>query len=151
MKKINIKPGIHKRRKVKQKNIRNIEKELYMKKQDEKTLVLLSLVCLIFALIFKSATKQLIIASLAFQFINLFVPPLDRMITKGWLKFSEVIGKFNTKIILTIIWYFFLVPLAFIKKKQSNEDLLMKNPEDKESFWIEHNIEINRENLKKVW
>ena len=122
-----------------------------MKKQDDKTLVLLAFVCLIFALIFKSVTKHFIIASLAFQFIHLFIPSLDRIITKGWLAFSDVMGRFNTKLILTIIWYLCLVPLAFIKRKHSDEDLLMKNPDDKESFWVEHNIEISRESLKKVW
>lgn len=122
-----------------------------MNKHEEKTLVLLSLVCLILAVIFKGSARYFIGVSMALQVINLFIPSLDRLITKAWLGFSEILGKVNTRIILTLIWYVFLVPLAFLKNRNSGEDLLIKNPEPRDTFWVERNIDFDAESLKKSW
>jgi polyferredoxin len=89
--------------------------------------------------------------ALALLVIGLFVPPLARPLTSGWLKLSTVIGTFNSKVILTLVFYGFLTPLAFLYRLMGKDPLQLRDPAGRESFYSERNHTYSRGDLDKMW
>lgn len=56
-----------------------------------------------------------VIASLLGLFA-LVAPTLLRPIYKGWMKFAEILGWINTRLILGIVFYFLFVPVGIITR-----------------------------------
>ena len=75
-----------------------------------KTLNILATALLIGYYLFK--IPQLLYIVLLLLVLNTFHNPLATLIARGWLKFSEIIGAFNSRIILTVVYYGVLVPIA---------------------------------------
>lgn len=56
------------------------------------------------------------IASLIFVSLALALPQALKVVYKYWLKFAHVLGWVNTHIILTIVFYFIIMPTGFVMK-----------------------------------
>ena len=109
----------------------------------------------VFALVFlllevRSHRQAFVYTAMAFLFAALFVPPLARIITLGWTKLSLVISHVNNRVILTIIFYLILTPLAFFYRL-FNKDPLRLSPEESESYFCERNHRYCKEDLEKMW
>jgi len=46
--------------------------------------------------------------------LGLSIKPVGVLITKTWFKLSELMGFFSSKIILSLLYYFFITPYSFI-------------------------------------
>ena len=77
-----------------------------------RTLLVLSLAAIIFHLIFD--VKWLLWLAVGFLVISLKQNPLADLIAKLWLKLSEYIGGFMSKVILSIIFFLLLTPIAML-------------------------------------
>jgi hypothetical protein len=77
-----------------------------------KTILVLALAALIFHLIWE--VKGLLWLSTGLLVIALKKNPLADLLAKLWLKLSEYIGNFMSKIILSIIFFLLLTPLAML-------------------------------------
>ena len=55
-----------------------------------------------------------------------FIPFLSRLIAWAWFKLAEILGFINTRIILTIIFFVFLMPIAFLYRLR-NRNMLDRN------------------------
>lgn len=71
--------------------------------------------------------------------------PLAKNIVKGWLKFSEILGLINGKIILSIIFFLFLTPLSYLYRLFNKKELLKK------SSWKKRNHKFDSSEFEKVW
>jgi len=74
------------------------------------TLSVLALAALVFHLWLGHA--WLLYLATALLILALFPNPLATLITKGWLKFSELLGAVMSRLIMTLIFFLFLTPLA---------------------------------------
>ncbi len=65
--------------------------------------------------------------SLSFAGITFFYPEIfsKTRFYQGWIKFGGIIGKFNSKIIISILFYFIFVPIGLVLKIL-RKDLLSK-------------------------
>ncbi|MGR3811523.1 SxtJ family membrane protein [Jiulongibacter sp. NS-SX5] len=72
------------------------------------------------------------------------------LVTKFWLKLAEVLGRINGSILLTIIFFIFLTPIAFLMRifKKSDE-LHLKAPEN--SNYEERNHTYQAKDLQNIW
>lgn len=77
-----------------------------------KTILVLTLAALIFHLIWE--LKWLLWLATGLLVISLKQNPLADLIAKLWMKLSEYIGNFMSKIILSIIFFLLLTPLAML-------------------------------------
>jgi hypothetical protein len=66
-------------------------------------------------------------------------------ISTWWMKLGEAMGKVTGTVILSIIFFLFLTPLATIQK------LLSKKQLSKNTNWIEVNKNFQPENFEKAW
>lgn len=73
-----------------------------------------TLVFVLALLIFYQITKNepLFWASIGLLITGLVFPDINRIITYYWLESALFLGKINSIILLTLIFYFFLTPLA---------------------------------------
>ncbi len=113
------------------------------------TISTLAFVALVIGLILKA--KVLLYVALAFLFIGLFLQRLSEIIAKGWLKFGNFLGIINTKIILTIVFYGFLTPIAFFYRMTHGDFMHLKRNPDKKSFYEVREHEYTPEDIEKLW
>lgn len=62
---------------------------------------------------------------------SLIVPSLGDLILKGWFKIAEILGWINTRILLSLIFFVFLTPFAWLQKLLARSNFLsLKNTEN---------------------
>ena len=77
---------------------------------------------------------------------------LAKMIAWFWYKLAEILGRINGFIILTVLFFLFLTPLAWLSKLFRKDELQLKRktkPED--SYFIERNHSFNKKDLENLW
>jgi Saxitoxin biosynthesis operon protein SxtJ len=116
--------------------------------QELETLGVLAL----FFLVLNAITHRgaFVYVALVLLVIGLFVKPLAAQISKGWLKFAEVIGTFNSKLILSLTFYLFLTPIAFLFRIFTKNPLMLKT-NNASSFYTERNHSYTAADLEKMW
>ncbi|MCB0431275.1 MAG: hypothetical protein H6585_15500 [Flavobacteriales bacterium] len=63
-------------------------------------------------------------AAIASLVIGLFIKFIAVYITMGWLKITELLGRINGFVLLSVIFFFVLTPLAFLKRLGSKRSFL---------------------------
>lgn len=90
-------------------------------------------------------------AALALLIAGLFVKPVARVISRAWLGFAGFIGTLNSKVILAIVFFLLLTPLAMIYRLFSDNPLQLGNCRDKDSLYKERNHRYNSADFEKMW
>ena len=98
--------------------------------------------------VFKS--PWLLYAALAVGVLSLAIPAVGDLIVKGWFKIAEVLGNINGKIILSVLFYVFLFPIAVLYRLSTKNPLAVKRTDDK-SFYTERNHLYTKEDLEQSW
>jgi hypothetical protein len=82
--------------------------------------------------------------------IGLLSEKLNDIIILSWNKLAELLSKIVPNLILSIVYYFFLFPLAVINKLGKNKNPLnLKN--NKSSYFIHTKNTITPSSLEKTW
>lgn len=110
----------------------------------------LALVCgfALLYLVFKISFFMFIAISASFIF--LFIPFLGNLLLKAWFKFAEILGWVNSRILLSVVFILFVVPLAFVKRIFGGNNP-MKAVKQNASFFAERNHKYVPEDLKNLW
>jgi hypothetical protein len=116
--------------------------------QELETLGVLALFFLVLNII--SHRPVFVYVALALLIVALFVKPLAVQISKGWLKFAEVIGTFNSKVILSLTFYLFLTPIALLFRLCTKNPLMLKS-DNASSYYTERNHTYSGADLEKMW
>lgn len=67
-----------------------------------------------------------------------------------WFKIAEVLGYIVPNILLTILYYLFLFPVAFLNRLISKKNLLqLRKPQD--SSWIVVEKQFSKKDLENPW
>ena len=56
---------------------------------------------------------------------------------KKWMKFAEVLGSFNTKIILGVTYFFVFTPIRVVASIFREDPLRRKLEPEKDSYWLD--------------
>jgi hypothetical protein len=83
--------------------------------------------------------------------IGLFIPVLAVKIHRAWMKLAEGIGYVMSKVILTIVFVVFLLPVAFLARlfRKGNGSVQMKH--NSKTYFKERNFTYTKESLENVW
>ena len=115
-----------------------------------KTLSVLGLAFLVAYLIFDVEWLALCsVAMLVLALMPRFM--LSQGITRGWLKFSEVLGNFNSKIILGITYYGILCPVALANKIFNPSMVRHFKKKNANSYFYDVKVPFNKESFKNTW
>ncbi len=94
--------------------------------------------------------KYLLLAALVLGLIGLFIPMLADKIHLGWMKLAHVMGWVMSKVILTVVFFVFLFPMAMIVKAMGKSSIKMKSGGSK-SYYKERNFLYDKDSLEHVW
>ena len=117
--------------------------------RDLEVIVMLSFFCLLLWMYFRE--DFFIYISLAFLFLGVFFKKGASIIAGGWLKFAGWLGYLNTRIILFIIFYLFLTPIALLHMVSKGDFLKIKEDKADKSIWKERNHIYQPKDLMKQW
>ncbi|MBF0464041.1 MAG: hypothetical protein HQK88_11245 [Nitrospirae bacterium] len=120
-----------------------------MKDKNEilKTIDVLALASLVAFIVFKKPAFLLL--AVFFIAINVLELKLGAKIAELWLKLAHLIGTFNSKILLSLIFFLFLYPLSILYRALNKGSVNMfKN---KESHFDPVNKPFDKDSFKKQW
>jgi hypothetical protein len=80
----------------------------------------------------------------------LFVKPLAKALSRVWMKFAELLGSFNSKVILTLAFYLFLTPLALLYRIFNKNPLSLK-PDQRASLFVTRDHVYSKADFEKMW
>lgn len=112
------------------------------------TLVVLALAALLFHLWLGHA--WLLYLATAFLILALIPNPLATLITKGWLKFSELLGAVMSRVVMTLIFFFFLTPIALLYRlfNRAAADHFLKK---RDTYWRAAEERFTKESFEKPY
>jgi len=113
------------------------------------TMSILALACIIIGLIFK--LQAFFYAALCLLVIGVFLKSLSVIISDGWLKIAQFLGFINARIILTLIFFLFLTPIACLYRLFHGDFLSIKRNDSIKSYFVERDHEYVPKNLDNVW
>lgn len=81
--------------------------------------------------------------------IGVFAKRLALLIAESWMKLANFLGLFASRIILAVVFFVFLTPIALLARKIKGNNLGLKN--NKSSFFAVRNHQYGKEDLENVW
>ncbi len=94
--------------------------------------------------------KWLLIIGIVLGFIGMFMPRPSRTIAIYWFKLAELIGAVVSKVLLSLMFILFLLPIAFLSRL-FRPDLLQIKPKKEGSYYVVRNYLYTAESIKKPW
>lgn len=117
--------------------------------QELETLTVIAAVLLLLDLILHK--RVLGVAALVLLGIALFIKPLAQRIARVWLGFSDLLGVFNAKVILSILFFIVLTPLALLYRLTTPNPLRLKRDKALGSYFDRRDHVFCRKDLDKMW
>lgn len=94
--------------------------------------------------------KPLIYSAIALGVIGAFVPLLAKWVDWAWYKLAEVMGWVMSKVMLSLIFFVFLFPVALLSRVFGKKDSLQLKKKSG-SYWTERNHVYEGKDLENVW
>jgi len=120
------------------------------KAKNTETILVITTGLLVLYYIFEA--PKLILAATIISVLGLAFPIVAKGISWVWYKLALALGYVNSRILLTLIFIIFLVPVAFLARIFTSDLLrLKKKPGPNESYYADRNHEYSAKDLKNVW
>lgn len=97
----------------------------------------------------KSFGLYFLYISLAAGILSISIPAAGDWIVKGWYKLAEVLGWINTRILLSVIFFLLLTPIALVRRLFVKDPLRLKRTSS--SLYEERNHRFTKEDLENPW
>lgn len=93
--------------------------------------------------------KWLLLSALILGLIGVFIPFLADKIHWAWMKLAHVMGWVMSKVILTLVFFVFLLPMALIVRAMGKGNVKVKAGGT--SYYKTRDFLYNKESLEQVW
>ncbi len=93
--------------------------------------------------------EALLMAAAVLGFVGVFVNPLAKWVTWGWYKLADLLGFVMSKVVLSIVFYVFLFPIALLARMSKKDLLQLKKRDD--TYWTTRNHKYTAKDLENVW
>ena len=119
------------------------------------TIGVLALACLVVGHLLRHrplAGRAFLAAASLLLAVGLFVKPAALAVARAWLKFAEVLGAVNSRLLLGAIFYLFLTPIALLARLTRGDFLhLKKRAGADRSYWQARGHAYTPEDIAKLW
>ncbi len=95
------------------------------------------------------SVKWLVTAAVVIGLIGAFVPIAAKGINWAWYKLAEGMGWVMSKVLLSVVFYLFLFPIALIARLFSKDTLQLKRRPD--TYWTQRDHEYSSKDLENGW
>ena len=113
------------------------------------TMAVLAFAAMAVGLFFK--ITALLYIALCLLFIGIFIKGFSIFIAGAWLKFSKILGGISTRVVLTVIYYVFLTPIAFMYKLFHRDFISLKRHAPGITYWNERNYNYIPKDFENPW
>lgn len=98
----------------------------------------------------RPANPYFLIIGGVLAFAGLILPSILKPFQKVWMGFAVVMGFFMTRVILTVLYFAVLTPLAIAAKISGKKFMELKIPKDKDSYWNLRDVkEIDKKDYER--
>lgn len=118
-----------------------------IKSEPLKTVLVIVLGMMVIYLVNKS--KWALLAALLIGVLGVSSPFLAKKIDFLWMKLAWILSLIVPNILLTIIFYFFLTPIALLSRLSQKNSLYLKNTES--SMFKDTTTKIEKSSFEKSW
>lgn len=121
----------------------------------EKELEVMLTLCVAFVMLWWVTNKVhiwMLGTALAVGFIGMFSKYLTSKIAFGWMKMAEMMGGIMNKVMLSLIFFLFLVPIAILSRilSRSKSSLLLKKP-DTNTYFFDRKQRYTAKDFENTW
>jgi len=96
--------------------------------------------------------KVLVLIAFIIGVVGLFFAPIAKLIHRAWYKFAEILGFINSKILLSIVFFIFLVPIALISRIfTKNKAMQLQKKSEGESYYKDRDHTYSKEDFENMW
>jgi hypothetical protein len=95
--------------------------------------------------------RYLLYSSMTVGALTLLWPALAQWISWGWYKLAEGLGYVNSRVLLTLVFFGFLLPIATLYRLFNRDMLSLKSGRTDKSLYKERNHTYSANDLKNVW
>jgi hypothetical protein len=113
-----------------------------------KTILVIVTGLLAISLIFR--LEWLTLVTLAIGIVSVFIPAAARGIEWAWLKFAMGLGWVNSRILLSAIYFIFLLPLAWISRIFTKDPLVLRKRQTSTLFSTRNHL-YTKKDLENIW
>jgi hypothetical protein len=82
--------------------------------------------------------------------VAIFVPPAAKAVEWFWIKLALGLGWINSKILLSIIYFAFVTPIAWISRLFTNDPLSLKRT-SRQSLYTSRDHLYSKRDLENTW
>ena len=82
--------------------------------------------------------------------VAIFIPPAAKGIEWLWFRLALALGWINSRILLSIIYFVFLMPIAWLSRLFTKDPLSLKKGE-RESLYVNRNHLYTGKDLENIW
>ena len=80
---------------------------------------------------------------------GILIRPLGDLIARAWYKLADLLSLIMSKLIMTLVYLFVLIPVAGLSRIYKKDRLGLRKNE--ESGWVSRNHRYNSDDLKNIW
>ena len=102
---------------------------------------------LLFYLIFEISI--LLYTAIAISVLGALFQKIAQAINWFWMKLALTLGWINTRILLSVIFYLFLTPIALVSRLFTKDPMKLKRPQNS-NFEIRNHL-YKKEELENIW
>lgn len=113
-----------------------------------KTILVIVTGLLAIATIFKIGWLSLV--ALVISILSIFLQPAAKAIEWAWLKLAMGLGWINSRILLSVIYFVFLLPIAWVSRLFTRDPLHLRNRKTS-SVFITRNHLYTKKDLENIW
>jgi len=93
--------------------------------------------------------KYLLYASIIIGLVSALIYPVAKAVIWLWTKLAFILGWTNSRILLSIVFFVFLVPLAFISRLFTKDPLQLRKK--KGSLYLKRAHNYDKTDLENLW
>lgn len=94
--------------------------------------------------------RPLIYGAIALGVVGAFVPSVAKWVDWAWYKLSEGMGWVMSRVMLSVVFFVFLFPMALLSRVFGKKDSLQLRKKQG-SYWTERNHVYEGKDLENVW
>ena len=87
--------------------------------------------------------------AIVFGVIGLFFDTIAGWITKAWYKLAEMMGFVMSKVLLSIVFFAVLFPIAMLYRLFNKDSLQLKRSDD--TYWVKRAHTFTKKDLENTW
>ena len=92
-----------------------------------------------------------LIGAIPIGFFGVLIPLARRHIVRLWFQLARGLGFINSRIILSVIFFLILVPIALMSRLFSKDKLQLRKKKPGESYYRKRDHKFTADDFKNLW